>query len=668
MSERFVGRFGNVGAGFFLLFTVGLGAASVTPEMAATAAQTHVSSMRETWTQIPQLTGHEVTISGVRPLDDPRSNQLLGYVVDLTPCGFVVFSADTEIDALICYSFRTDFHWEDDPQNILLHMVRSDLELRQRALSELGGGTFTSSNSSWQNYLEGNLTQMGTEQWPEPGSTTTGGWVETTWNQGNPYNMYCPTDPGTGNRCVVGCVATAMSQIVDYNSERRDYMGKVEFEGWDRYTSQITNPDIHIDSDSSQYNFPSFGRLNEYLGDVRDKYVSDEALSSSNLAALNFASGVSVKMSYSSWGSGASISRVATALKSKFEYPSAQHMTSAWLGFYDTLSANMKDSLPAELAIYQTGYVNGHAIVCDGLRETAGQDDQYHLNFGWGPSSPDPIGSAWYVLPQGMPAGYSIVNGAVMNIYPPEASYQPDNLISTVSADEGYTGDDVYEEGGPGQTINLNQDFSSTSVYYIKVQNDGNLDHKIRVVAEENGESNWQARYYNHETNKDLTSAITGSGWLTAEMEPGEEKIIRLEVTVPADAPAGEAYTVNITSSSHTDPEFYDAVSIVTFAAVAEGLLAAPRDFSISIPAVLTLYGELTVFYAIPYATHADIQVYDAGGRRVRTLVKKDSPAGFHTVYWNAVDSRGFRVPAGTYFVVLSTPGGSWTTKAVIVR
>lgn len=43
-------------------------------------------------------------------------------------------------------------------------------------------------------------------------------------------------------------------------------------------------------------------------------------------------------------------------------------------------------------------------------------DYEYHLNFGYGSTSPDTILGAWYELPDSLPQGYSIVNCAVMNI------------------------------------------------------------------------------------------------------------------------------------------------------------------------------------------------------------------------------------------------------------
>jgi len=40
--------------------------------------------------------------------------------------------------------------------------------------------------------------------------------LETTWDQVYPYNQSCPIDPVTGSRCVVGCGAVALGQILHY--------------------------------------------------------------------------------------------------------------------------------------------------------------------------------------------------------------------------------------------------------------------------------------------------------------------------------------------------------------------------------------------------------------------------------------------------------------------
>jgi len=59
---------------------------------------------------------------------------------------------------------------------------------------------------------------------PSSYNTPTGGWIVTQWDQGFPYNQFCPMDPDSGGRSVVGCVATAFAQVVNYHREIGDLL------------------------------------------------------------------------------------------------------------------------------------------------------------------------------------------------------------------------------------------------------------------------------------------------------------------------------------------------------------------------------------------------------------------------------------------------------------
>ena len=47
--------------------------------------------------------------------------------------------------------------------------------------------------------------------------------IQTKWDQSNPYNYYCPDFFSTGTKCVTGCLATALAQILYYNHQREGY-------------------------------------------------------------------------------------------------------------------------------------------------------------------------------------------------------------------------------------------------------------------------------------------------------------------------------------------------------------------------------------------------------------------------------------------------------------
>ncbi|MFV0267367.1 MAG: C10 family peptidase, partial [Draconibacterium sp.] len=40
--------------------------------------------------------------------------------------------------------------------------------------------------------------------------------MDTEWGQGSPFNISCPDDPSSGNKCLVGCTAVALGQILNY--------------------------------------------------------------------------------------------------------------------------------------------------------------------------------------------------------------------------------------------------------------------------------------------------------------------------------------------------------------------------------------------------------------------------------------------------------------------
>lgn len=79
------------------------------------------------------------------------------------------------------------------------------------------------------------------------------------------------------------------------------------------------------------------------------------------------------------------------------------------------------------------------------------------------------------------------------------------------------------------------------------------------------------------------------------------------------------------------------------------------------------LRAATTVSFALPQAGAATARVYDAAGRRVRTIV--DSPrlgAGEHSFAWDGRADGGARVGAGVYFVRLVAGNLATTTRAVV--
>jgi len=56
------------------------------------------------------------------------------------------------------------------------------------------------------------------------------------------------------------------------------------------------------------------------------------------------------------------------------------------------------------------------------------------------------------------------------------------------------------------------------------------------------------------------------------------------------------------------------------------------------------------IAFDLAAAARAELRIYDAGGRWVRTLIEAELPAGTHEAWWEANDAAGRRVRVGVYF------------------
>jgi hypothetical protein len=328
----------------------------------------------------------EFTVKGYRELKNNDTGETFVYIIELDPQGFIAVSVDDNIDPVIAYSFNSDFNFAESDENLLLEMLTRDMSYRLQAVPLMSASALDENKKLWDAYLNGSYLKdlTAAEQWP---SGDDSGWLDTTWNQGPPYNDLCPLDGAS--RSVVGCVATAMSQIVYFHK----YPKSLSFGASDSYTTATRGILVN-----------SFDTVNSYLSSIDYSDTND-------IPALCFACGIIVQMDYTATSSAASFD--ATDFTGKLEYDDAQNMLGSDSSFFEVLKEDMKSRRPAMLAIYNGS--SGHAIVADGYRST----DDYHLNYGWGSATPDAITACWYSLPSGMPAGYSVIGYGVLKITPP---------------------------------------------------------------------------------------------------------------------------------------------------------------------------------------------------------------------------------------------------------
>lgn len=77
---------------------------------------------------------------------------------------------------------------------------------------------------------------------------------------------------------------------------------------------------------------------------------------------------------------------------------------------------------------------------------------------------------------------------------------------------------------------------------------------------------------------------------------------------------------------------------------------------------------ETAINYSLADAGHVTVAVYDVAGRRVRTLVDQELPAGEYRTVWHACDETGSQVASGIYFVHFRSEGHEFWRKAALLR
>lgn len=191
--------------------------------------------------------------------------------------------------------------------------------------------------------------------------------ITTKWHQTAPYNLLCPED--SDRRCVTGCVATAMAQIVNYHKYPTHGQGE---------NSVVYNGQTYSMNFAEQ-TFDYANMLNDYTGD----YTEDEAKS---VAQLMYACGIACNTTYGLGASGSSSNNAALGLVRNLGYSSATVSLEKNFFTYDEWFELLYNELSANRPILYTGAdnnLNGHAFVLDGYAT----NEYFHFNWGWGGSS-----------------------------------------------------------------------------------------------------------------------------------------------------------------------------------------------------------------------------------------------------------------------------------------
>ncbi|MDD3050557.1 MAG: C10 family peptidase, partial [Candidatus Cloacimonetes bacterium] len=282
-----------------------------------------------------------------------EKNENLFYLYNLEPKGFVMIAGDTDFVPVLGYSFNNDFSTVDEEREIIFHWLN---EYQQQLQLQITMEHRIRNNEKWE--LQ-DFSRSRFEQWPEEGSTVTGGWIETNWTQTSPYNNMCPIDFSTNSKSVAGCPSIAMAQILNFHRE----INGTQFTDNDDYYMYFQDSNQYcIDDDADTYDFPAFPELNSYLNEISAVYDGEENLNNTQKAALVFACGVATQQVYSSSVSGNYYDPQIVNAYHKFGFNSAALLYGDASLLFERISENIKAALPAQLCILASDG-SGHQVV-----------------------------------------------------------------------------------------------------------------------------------------------------------------------------------------------------------------------------------------------------------------------------------------------------------------
>jgi len=92
----------------------------------------------------------------------------------------------------------------------------------------------------------------------------------------------------------------------------------------------------------------------------------------------------------------------------------------------------------------------------------------------------------------------------------------------------------------------------------------------------------------------------------------------------------------------------------------------APLSLALSSPAPNPSRGSVTFALALPHATGVRLDVFDVGGRLVRSIEPRRYEAGRHTLTWDGRDAVGARPAPGLYFVRVTGAGAQALRRVVL--
>lgn len=352
----------------------------------------------------------------VQRVVNPVQGAPIAYYFNIANGGWVIVSGTTVTHPIIAFCEDGELdpsnyapsmkNWMDGFCGMLIDAQDQQIEMTDELAKE------------WYEVLNHGL-------YPVAQSKATNWLIDTKWGQGESYNptfnIYSPVL--WGSYCPVGCVSTALSQIMKYyeypvvGSGMKAYREKYTRDDDPNHVYQKSPVTIHFDTVYDYANMPN------------QLYANSDSVQIKATALLCFYVGVSVNMDYDVDGSGALSQDVPGAMYGRFKYKRgnlvyrSQYSSENWM---DTLRGSLQAKRPLYYAASSStgsgGDAAGHAFLCHGNYPT--QPNLFRINWGWYGSS-----DGWFdmstvegLVVRSYGYNFSIRQEAIFGLEPPDDS------------------------------------------------------------------------------------------------------------------------------------------------------------------------------------------------------------------------------------------------------
>ena len=258
------------------------------------------------------------------------------YILNAEDDGFVIVAGDDRVPEILGYSEHGCLDISTAPSNVKwwLESCKNTISMIQEAGEEAS-----------LNRIRKTVSNTKEEIVP---------FITTTWGQETPYNNQCPT---FGQKCVTGCVATAMAQVMNYCK-------------WP----------VGMTAEIPEY---STATNNIFMPSLNATSFDWENMAEEDIARLMLYCGQAVEMDYEVDKSSASDADIAYALKNTFNYDYSVSHVSRNSYTLDEWEGLIYEELRCKRPVIYNGQSNldgsgGHSFICNGYK-----DGLYYINWGW---------------------------------------------------------------------------------------------------------------------------------------------------------------------------------------------------------------------------------------------------------------------------------------------